>query len=240
MRQGQRVVSHSSLPPNHIKASTLRLRQTVTLSGLYRPWFSRPVAGGPRIARRGSQKTKTKTGSEPGRSSSSRGKPDRTTNAGRGKPVRGARADKGHEQDMRQERALNRIARNEDVTEWRRDSICSLSLDKRYRCRCLMPRSRGRDAIPYPVSQINSDRMKDGAVRPINTARADSCTVYSLVAAGRSVLNHGSNNLTPAITSYGAHSSPLLCARRSCFSHVHNLKRALEAVTCLERATQAT
>ena len=27
MRQGQRVVSHSSLPPNHIKASTLRLRQ---------------------------------------------------------------------------------------------------------------------------------------------------------------------------------------------------------------------
>ena len=164
----QRVVSHSSLPPNHIKASTLRLRQTVTLSGLYRPWFSRPVAGGPRIARRGSQKTKTKTGSEPGRSSSSRGKPDRTTNAGRGKPVRGARADKGHcEQDMRQERALNRIARNEDVTEWRRDSICSLSLDKRYRRRCLMPRSRGRDAIPYPVSQINSDRMKDGAVRPI-------------------------------------------------------------------------
>ena len=129
----ERVVSHSSLPPNHIKASTLRLRQTVTLSGLYRPWFSRPVAGGPRIERRGSQKTKTKTGSEPGRSSSSRGKPDRTTNAGRGKPVRGARADKGHcEQDMRQERALNRIARNEDVTEWRRDSICSLSLDKRY------------------------------------------------------------------------------------------------------------
>ena len=31
---------------------------------------------------------------------------------------------------MRQERALNRIARNEDVTEWRRDSICSSSLDK--------------------------------------------------------------------------------------------------------------
>ena len=36
--------------------------------------------------------------------------------------------------------------------------------------------------------------------------------------------------------------TPLLYFVRAapCFSHVHNLKRALEAVTCLERATQAT
>ena len=120
---------------------------------------------------------------------------------------------------------------NEDVTEWRRDSPCSLCLASKLNCfdkrdrpsRDLMPRSRARDAISGKSNQTPTSKMQ--TVRP-NTAarRADSCCVSSLVAAHRSVLNHGSNHLTPAIT-LGEHSFPLsYCARRSCFSHAARLE----------------
>ena len=91
------------------------------------------VAGGPRIARRGAEnEDKNGLGARAKQLKSRKAGPDNERGAWE-TSARSTCGHKGHcEQDMRQERALNRIARNEDVTEWRRDSICSLSLDKRY------------------------------------------------------------------------------------------------------------
>ena len=57
---------------------------------------------------------------------------------------------------------------NEDVTEWRRDSPCSLCLARKLNCfdkrdrpsRDLMPRSRARDAISGKSNQTPTSKRK--------------------------------------------------------------------------------
>ena len=60
---------------------------------------------------------------------------------------------------------------NEDVTEWLRDSPCSLSKLNCFDSRDLMPRSRARDAISGKSNQTPDIKNADGATEHCCTPR---------------------------------------------------------------------
>ena len=77
------------------------------------------------------------------------------------------------------EQCNGRSKMNEDVTEWRRDSPCSLCLASKLNCfdkrdrpsRDLMPRSRARDAISGKSNQTPDIKNADGATEHCCTPR---------------------------------------------------------------------